>query len=128
MPHGHGAKFPRKKQEAIAALLRCRTLEDAAEETAISSKTLRRWLEDPDFFQQYHEARISAYGHAMATMQSASERAASTILDILNDSRVPTASRLRAASIILEYSKSASESDDLKLRVANLEKLVEKKL
>ena len=41
---GHGSKFGRKKEEAIAALLVQRNLEDAARAVGISPKTLLRWM------------------------------------------------------------------------------------
>lgn len=41
---GHGSKFGRKKEEAIAALLSQRNIEEAARSVGIGSKTLLRWL------------------------------------------------------------------------------------
>ena len=41
---GHGTKFGLKKEEAVAALLVQRNLEDAARAVGISPKTLLRWM------------------------------------------------------------------------------------
>jgi hypothetical protein len=38
---GHGAKFGRKKEEAIAALLMSRNVEEAAKSIGISTQTTR---------------------------------------------------------------------------------------
>jgi hypothetical protein len=46
---GHGTKFGRKKEEAVAALLVQRNLEDAARAVGISAKTLLRWMKEPEF-------------------------------------------------------------------------------
>jgi hypothetical protein len=46
---GHGAKFDRKKEEAIAALLTHRNIEEAANAVRISGKTLLRWMKEPEF-------------------------------------------------------------------------------
>ncbi len=46
---GHGAKFGRKKEEAIVALLTQRNVEEAARAVGISTRTLLRWLQVPDF-------------------------------------------------------------------------------
>ena len=46
---GHGAKFGRKKEEAIAALLSSKSVEDAARAIGINANTLLRWLEVPEF-------------------------------------------------------------------------------
>ena len=39
---GHGAKFGRKKEDAIVALLTTRTVEEAARAVGVSTKTLLR--------------------------------------------------------------------------------------
>ena len=45
---GHGAKFGRKKEETIVALLTQRNVEEAARAVDISTKTLLRWLKVPE--------------------------------------------------------------------------------
>src|ERR1700736_449366 len=54
---GHGAKFGRKKEEAIAALLTQRNVEEAAKSIGIVPNTLLRWLQVPEFQAAYREAR-----------------------------------------------------------------------
>ena len=46
---GHGEKFGRKKEEAIAALLTQRNIEEAARTAGIGTRTLLRWLKIPEF-------------------------------------------------------------------------------
>jgi transposase-like protein len=41
---GHGAKFDRKKDAAIAALLSQRNIDEAAKSVGISPQTLLRWM------------------------------------------------------------------------------------
>ena len=41
---GHGSKFGRKKEAAIAALLTQRNIEEAARVAGIGTQTLHRWL------------------------------------------------------------------------------------
>lgn len=57
----HGAKLERKKEEAIAALLTQRTVEEAARSIDIATSTLLRWLKDADFEKAYREARRAAF-------------------------------------------------------------------
>ena len=52
---GHGTKFGRKKEEAIAALLSQRNIEEAARFVNIGTKTLLRWLQLPEFDRAYRE-------------------------------------------------------------------------
>ena len=56
---GHGAKFGRKKEEAIIALLSHRTIEEAARAVDLSTKTLLRWQKEPAFQSAYrHPAHL----------------------------------------------------------------------
>jgi hypothetical protein len=57
---GHGAKFGRKKEEAIVALLTQRNLEESARSIGIDPKTLLRWMKEPEFDAAYREARRMA--------------------------------------------------------------------
>ena len=41
---GHGAKFGRKKEDAIVALLTHRSIEEAAAAVGVSVKSLLRWM------------------------------------------------------------------------------------
>jgi transposase-like protein len=54
---GHGAEFGRKKEQAIAALLTQRNIEEAAKAAGIGANTLLRWLKVPEFQTAYREAR-----------------------------------------------------------------------
>jgi hypothetical protein len=53
---GHGAKFGRKQEEAIAALLTHRIIEEAATSIGISAKTLLRWMKEREFNAAYRRA------------------------------------------------------------------------
>ena len=65
---GHGAKFGRKKEEVIAALLTQRNIEEAAKAIGVSTKTLLRWTKDPEFDAAYRQALRTAYGQAVARL------------------------------------------------------------
>ena len=65
---GHGAKFGRKQEEAIAALLTQRNVEEAARATGVATKTLLRWMQIPEFNAAYREARRAAFGQATARL------------------------------------------------------------
>ena len=58
---GHGAKFGHKKEQAIAALLSHRNVEEAARAIRISANTLQRWIKEPEFDAAYREARRTAF-------------------------------------------------------------------
>ena len=50
------SKFTRKKEEAIAALMTQRNVEEAARAAGIGHQTLLRWLRLPEFQDAYREA------------------------------------------------------------------------
>ena len=68
---GHGAKFGRKKEEAIAALLTQRNTEEAARAVGVAHKTLLRWLKVPEFRRAYLKARREVVQQAIARLQQA---------------------------------------------------------
>jgi hypothetical protein len=119
---GHGAKFDQKMEQAIAALLSHRSVEDAAREVGITANTLLRWMKEPEFQAAYREARRRVFSHAIGRLQDAAGAAATTLLKIMVDPNAPAATRLRAIEIVLEQAAKAGEGDDIEERVAKLER------
>jgi hypothetical protein len=124
---GHGAKFGRKKEEAIAALLVQRSVEEAARAVGIAPRTLLRWLELPEFREAYGQARREAFGQATARLQQASGAAVSTVLKIMVDPQAPASCRLRAADSVLHHGSKAIELDELETRLLRLEQMEQNK-
>ena len=118
-PAGHGAKFSRKKEEAIIQLLTQRSVEEAARVTGVGTQTLYRWIRHPEFDAAYREARRAAFGQASARMQQASSAAVSTILRIMRDPLAPASTRVRAADLALSHGKAAIE-EDIEARLSGL--------
>ena len=122
---GHGAKFGRKQEEAIAALLTQRNTDEAARMVGVSVKTLLRWLHIPEFSDAYRRARREAFGQSIARLQQASSAAATTLLKIMLDVNAPASTRVRAADSVLGHAKHAIELEDVEARVAGLEQAAE---
>jgi hypothetical protein len=108
---GHGAKFSRKKDEAITQLLTQRSVDEAARVTGIRTQTLYRWMRHPQFEAAYQAAKRAAFGQASVRLQQASGAAVSTILQILRDPFTPPSTRVRAADLALSHGKAAIEED-----------------
>jgi transposase-like protein len=72
---GHGAKFGRKKEEAIVALLTQRNTEEAARSIGIGSATLLRWLQIPEFQAAFRAAKWAAYSQSIARLHQMSSAA-----------------------------------------------------
>jgi hypothetical protein len=118
---GHGAKFGRKKEEAIAALLSQRTIEDAARVAKVGTNTLLRWLQVAEFRDAYLKARREAVQQAVARLQQATGAAGVTILKLMTDPNVPAAVRLRAAECVFDNAIKGIEREDIEGRLAALE-------
>ncbi|HLM98522.1 MAG TPA: hypothetical protein VK335_04535 [Bryobacteraceae bacterium] len=103
---GHGTKFGRKKEEAVAALLVQRNLEDAARAVGISAKTLLRWM----------------FGQAVARLQQGASAAATTLLKTMIEPNTPASVRVRAAECVMNHAMKAIEIEDIEARVSELER------
>jgi hypothetical protein len=119
---GRGVKFSQKMEQAVAALLFSRSVEEAARVAGIGTNTLRRWLKLPEFEAAFREARAAVLSQAVARFQGASGAAATTVLKIMSNPEAPAGARLRAAEIVLEQAAKASSMEDLEGRLANLER------
>ena len=119
---GHGAKFGRKMEEAIAALLIHRNVEEAAKAVGIATTTLIRWQQQPAFRDAYRTARRNAFSQSLGRLQQACSAAVSTLLKVMVDPATPPATKVRAADSVLGHAAKAIELEDIEARVAELER------
>jgi hypothetical protein len=119
------AKGNRRQDQAIVALLEHPSLERAAAALNVSSVTLWRWLQQPEFQTAYREARRRAFGQSVARLQHASSAAVSTLLKMMVDPNAPASSRVRAADSVLHHAAKAIEIEDIEVRVSALERAAE---
>jgi len=117
-----GGKFGRKKEEAIAALLSQRNIEEAANVAHIGANTLLRWLKVPEFQAAYRDARRAAFGQAVARLQQGTSAAATTLLKTMIDPGTPASVKVRAAEAIFSHAAKAIEIEDIEARLAELER------
>jgi hypothetical protein len=122
---GHGAKFGRKMEAAILALLTRPSIEDAARVAGIAEKTLRRWMRDPEFKAEYLRARREAASQAIALIQQGMGGAAITMRKLMTDVNVPAAVRLRAAEAVVGLGIKGIEVEDIEARLSQLEAAAE---
>ena len=120
-----GSILGRKQEEAIAALLTQRNLEEAARTAGIGTRTLLRWLKLPEFQAVYRKARRDAYGQCFARLQQGSSAAATTLLKLMLDVATPPSTRARCAETVLNQATKAIEMEDIEARVAQLERAAE---
>ena len=123
--NSHGSKYDRKKEEAIAALLTQKNIEEAARSIGIGHATLLRWLKEPEFDTAYREARRAAFRQSVARLQQASGAAVTTLLKLMIDPATPPSTKARAADSVLDHSAKAIEIEDIETRVSELERAAE---
>jgi hypothetical protein len=111
----------RKQEDAIAALLTQRNIDDAARTAGIGSRTLLRWLTLPDFQAAYRKARREAFGQAIARLQQSTSAAATTLLKTMIDPATPASVKVRAAEAIFTHAAKAIEIEDVEARLSALE-------
>lgn len=122
---GHGTKFGRKMEAAVAALLTQRNIEEAARSVGIAPNTLLNWTKVPEFQAAYREAKRAAYSQAVARLQQAAPLAVATLVKLMVDPTTPASVRARAADSVMDHASKAIEIEDVEARVTELERAAE---
>jgi hypothetical protein len=120
-----GSSLERKQEEAIAALLMQRNVEEAARAAGIGTRTLLRWLKIPEFDSAYRQARRSAFAQTIARLQQGSSAAATTLMKLMVDPATPASTRARCSEAVINFSSKAIELEDIEARLAALERATE---
>jgi hypothetical protein len=112
-------------EDAIAALLSQRNVDEAARSAGIGTRTLLRWMKDPEFDAAFRAARRAAFGQTTARLQQGSSAAATILMKLMLDANTPASTRVRAAEIIVNHAAKAIEIEDIEARVSELERAAE---
>lgn len=110
-----------KMQKALLALLENPTKEAAAKAAGITSKTLRKFLDNPEFQAEYRAAFSSMVSDAVRQAQRALSPALTTLEEIMADDEQNGQIRVSAARSLLEFSLKATEQLDILDRLEALE-------
>ena len=104
-------QLSRRQVQALPYLVSAPTLAEAARRAQITDRTLRRWLNDYEFRQEFERLRRAANEISRAEISGLSLKAALVVGEALDD---PNSSiRLRAALAALSLSQKANEIADL---------------
>ena len=115
----------RNQEKAIAALLTSDTQAEAAKKCGLSVRTLRLYLDDPEFFTEYQQRRQQLVTDATKKLQGYMQSAVDTLYAIKNDAETSPAVRASAARSLLEYGLKYTDAVDLAERITALEKRAE---
>ncbi len=110
-----------KKQRALVALLTQPTKEKAAAAAGITSKTLRGYLDDPEFQAEYRKAFAELVEDATRKVQQTLDPAVAVLREIMEDRDENGQVRVTAARSVLEYGLKMTETTDVLSRLQELE-------
>jgi hypothetical protein len=123
--HGEECSFLQRagweREQFIAALLSCPTVEAAAEMVGIGNETASQWRKDPAFAERYRVATREAMRQAAALLQGAAREAVDTLRAIQSKGE-SEAARVSAARAVLEMAVKAAELEDVQQRLDSLER------
>lgn len=115
---GNTGDLTPKQVQAIEALLTFPTIEAAASEAGVSTRSITRWLRENDTFR---EALFSAQDDSLQKLNirliSASDKALDTLLELATDPKVASGVRQRSAASIIESRLRLHESLSLDVRL-----------
>lgn len=115
------AELSPPQHKAIAALLACRTIGQAAKVAEVGERTLTRWLADGDFKAELAAARRSIFASAVDALRQAANDAVDVLRQVMTDAETNAAIRVQAASAVLAHAFRAVELSDISERLDSLE-------
>ena len=121
------AKFTRRKEALIAALLGQPSLARAAEACQTSERTLRRWLQDESFARRCRQERTRMPERTVNFLRQKSVAAVETLTGVATDKASPARARVSAARSVMELAITGAELQDLEQRIRELEELARDK-
>ena len=110
-----------KQHVAINALLAQSGVDSAAKQAGVTQRTLYRWLDEPAFRFVLNSALDKSLDAAARGLVRLTEKAIRTVENVLDDSELHPATRLRAADMVLVNVLKLFELRTLAQRVAALE-------
>jgi hypothetical protein len=111
-----------KQQKAIEALLSAPSIRQAAAATGLGEKSIRRWLQLPEFSRAYEQARHQVFANALTDLRVATHDAVEALRTAVREET--GALRIRAATAVLELSIRSAETLDLEARLERLEQVL----
>jgi hypothetical protein len=118
-------KITRNQRKAVAALLKYKTIGEAAEAVRINPRTLHRWLDDPGFRLELSQAEGEAIDLITRRLLVMGDKALDSLEDVLDCPDQPGASNRRLAALaILDQLLKLRELRNIEGRLTDLEKEV----
>lgn len=117
-----GDYLTHKQTQALAALLTQPTKEKAARAAGIGLTTLKRYLADPEFQEEYQKAVADLIEDAATAAKQRLNPALSCLREIVTRKDVTDANRIAASRSLIEYGLKLIETFDIVKKIDELEK------
>ena len=101
-----------KQQSALPFIAVSGSVAQAARDSGVSEKTLRKWLNDPSFREELDRLRQESYDLARKQLQALMPHCLSIFAEVAEQADDP-ALRLRAARYLMSYAVKFREFDEL---------------
>lgn len=113
-------------EKAMAALLSSDTQTEAAKKAGITERTLRNYLADPAFREEYQRRKRQLVSDATRQIQSSYKSAIKALREIVESDRASEGGKISAARALLEYGQKFTETNEIMVAVEELENQVRK--
>lgn len=113
-----------RQQRVLVALLTQPTKEKAASVAGVTSKTLRGYLNDPEFQAEYRKAFTELVRDATRKAQQTLDPAIAVLRKIMENEHENGQVRVSAARSVLEYGLKLTEQTDVLARLDELERQI----
>lgn len=110
------------RDRIMEALLTTTSMTKAAEAAGVSRRTVKRYLADADFSEEYEDRRKTLVKEAAAALQHSLSAAVDTLYEIVSTGSA--SERLSASRMILEYGLRYTELHDLAARLVAVEEVL----
>ncbi len=121
---GTEPKLSANQERAIVALLTEPTIAAAAKKAGVNEATIWRWQQQKGFQTAYWQARRTAMGSAVASLQRLAGHVVACLATVMTDRTAPAGSRVSAAKIVLDSAMQGIEIYELAEGLQSLEDLL----
>lgn len=110
-----------KLQQLAANVIMCKTWKEAAAQSGISDRTLRKIRKTAEFQEALEAARSAAYERVIDRMCAAAPESAEQLIAIMKDDTAPASARVAAARSVLDFASTYSKLREVLDRISEFE-------
>ena len=112
----------RNREVALQKLLNNPNISQVATEIGVNEKTIRRWLQEPEFAAQLTEARRDITQGLIRLIIARSQKSIEVLDEVMSNQKASPYARVQAAKTLLDNALKAIETQEILSRIEELEK------